>query len=345
MSGAARAAAVVSLGYADLMNGGLRVSVAVVIACGCGTAPTEATRPPSKSTTAGVPTAEDGWELSGNGRDVYSVSRDGDALLLAPVADTHDRYGTWMRHIDATPYRGKRVRISTSVKTEGATKRVDVWSRTLRKDALGDGPGLGGDWKQLDATSDFVSRAMVFDVDEDSDFLQYGVGIAGPGRVWIGGVRIEVVGDDVPTTTGYEGEKIVDGWLMTGVGAPDYELAPDGGAIRAEKKVAETSRFVAVVQRTRANAFSGKRVKATFEVRVDGVKDGVCVMKVQTVERLQYGGFLAVDTKQPVDASKGFVTCELASELPREARWMLFGYTFRGAGRVWVRDARLIAAD
>src|SRR5689334_4204620 len=81
---------------------------------------------PSPSESA---VGEPGWILSGGGRDLYAVRRDTQqnrtAWLLEPVRDTYGKYGTWMRHVDASEYRAKRVRISATIKTEGATRRVD----------------------------------------------------------------------------------------------------------------------------------------------------------------------------------------------------------------------------
>ncbi len=165
--------------------------------------------PPLQDTARSPAVSEDGWLISGGGRDVYTVQedtrtqRDGHGtLLLAPSRDTNGKYGTWMRSIDAAPYRGKRVRLSAYTKTEGATKRADFWGRVQAADSPGDGSGLGGQWMRLPATSDWARTEIVLDVGVAGAMLQYGVGVAGPGRIWVDSPRLEIVGSDVAVTHG-----------------------------------------------------------------------------------------------------------------------------------------------
>src|SRR5262245_38260968 len=65
---------------------------------------------------------EPGWELSGGARKSYALHADVNAMrnghaawLLEPVGDTSGKYATWMRRVEATPYLGKRVRVSASL--------------------------------------------------------------------------------------------------------------------------------------------------------------------------------------------------------------------------------------
>src|SRR5262249_46246010 len=112
------------------------------------------------------------------------------------------KYSTWMRSIDASEYRSKRVRITATLKTLGATRRVDFWARAQAKASPPDGQGLGGDWQALPADSEWREDVIVMDVPPDTARLQYGVGIAGPGKVWIETTKLDVVGQDVPLTHG-----------------------------------------------------------------------------------------------------------------------------------------------
>jgi hypothetical protein len=196
--------------YDSLMRWGL-VLCAALVACADNTPGVAPSVPPPVPEAA--PSArETGWEIQGAARDAYAVRRDlaqRGALLLEPVGETHGHYGTWMRPIDAAPYRGRRVRISASTRTEGTTRRVDLWARAQAVDSPGDGMGLGGDWKKLPTDSDWSPRTIVFDVAEEAAWIDYGFGIAGPGRLWFEGAKIEVVGADVATTNDHEGERPV----------------------------------------------------------------------------------------------------------------------------------------
>lgn len=149
---------------------------------------------------------ESGWRLSGGGRDVYQVvadpeaARDGHATIRLEAIPEREEYGTWMRSIDASPYRGKRVRLSALTKSSGAAVRVDFWARVQASDSPGDGSGLGGRLRRLSPDQDWERKEVVLNVPEAGAYIQYGVGLAGPGRIWMDDAKIEIVGLDVPVS-------------------------------------------------------------------------------------------------------------------------------------------------
>ncbi|NUP08119.1 MAG: hypothetical protein HOW73_18890 [Polyangiaceae bacterium] len=129
---------------------------------------------------------------------------------------------------------------------------------------------------------------------------------------------------------------------MTGVGAPDFTLASDAEAVRIEPKAAPTQRFVALVRTVPADGLVGKEITATFLVRADGLeKPGMCILKVQAEPALAYQGFLAGDFKEIAASTKGFVPCTVSTKVPDGARWILFGATYRGNGKIWVKSPAL----
>lgn len=111
------------------------------------------------------------------------------------------QYATWMRHIDATPYRQKRLRFSVSAKTAGATARGDFWARAKTPQSPIDGVDLVGEFKRMPADSDWVDYVIVFDVPEEASSLEYGVGTSPFGRVWFDQPRVETVDRSVSVTT------------------------------------------------------------------------------------------------------------------------------------------------
>src|SRR5260370_38754020 len=139
---------------------------ACVLDCGGGACPSQMPLSPAPAPAAGSSepqhllildrypneqaVGEAGWILSGGARDAYVVRRDTpggrSAWLLEPIRDTFGSYGTWMRQVDAGEYRGKRGRITAIVRTQGATRRVDVGGRAQTKDrpAGGRRPGRSG---------------------------------------------------------------------------------------------------------------------------------------------------------------------------------------------------------
>ena len=138
----------------------------------------------------------------------------------------------------------------------------------------------------------------------------------------------------------WDGEQTVDGWLMTGIGAPDYTLEADGDAVRIQKSVRQTSRWVAVVRVVPAEAWVGRTFTASLEVRTDGLdeREAGCVMKAQTGRELSYSGFLASNFVTVPTTTKGFTGCELTVQVPPRTKWILYGFTYRGAGKAWVRE-------
>jgi hypothetical protein len=254
-----------------------------------------------------------------------------------------------MRVADAAPYRGKRVRMSAWVKTRGATERADFWGRVQAADSPGDGPGLGGRWTRLPAASDWQSTQIVFDVAAQAATLNYGVGVAGPGDLWVDAPSLEVVGADVPITpmperqvadAKFEGEQTVG---VTGVGAPDHALSQDGAAVKVSPTVADPKRFVHVLRVEKADAYVGKTIKITFEVKADGSVSGGCVAKALGASQWVYMGrtFGTAFQEQPAGATNGFVTCELSLTVAEGARWILYGHASRGSGNVWVKGGSI----
>lgn len=283
---------------------------------------------------------ESGWSLSGGGSEAYAVHLDRDVMRaghptvrLAPIAATHDRYGTYARTLDASPFLGKRVRFSAWVKTQGTTKRADFWARVQARDSPPDGVGLGGRWTYLPKSSEWTHEEIVLDVDPQGDRFNYGVGIAGPGKLWVDEPKMEVVGADVPVTPMYPGEVTVGEWTMTGVGAPDYALAADGKGVRVERKVDGSKRWVAVVRAVPADALRGKKVTATLDVRTDGLDaEGLCLLKIQRSRDLAYQGFIEAQSAPVAASTPSPRRCTVSATIAQDARWILYGFTYRGAG-------------
>ena len=149
-----------------------------------------------------------GWRMSGGGSSEVgvwhdpSITRAGHATRrLTARSDSATMYGTWMNSLFASRYAGKRIRMSAFTRTAGATQRADFWARVQAPDSPGDGPGLMGQWIPLPATSEWTGHTIVLDVPSTGAWVQYGVGLTGPGVLWFDTVTIDVVGPEVPLTT------------------------------------------------------------------------------------------------------------------------------------------------
>lgn len=110
-----------------------------------------------------------------------------------------------MQSIDATQYRGTKIKLTATLRTEDAYcgtiwLRVDgidrIKSPSLRFDNMTsrekDGP--------LTATTGWTSRLIVLDVPTEAASIHYGFFLRGHGKVWARNFSLEVVSDAIPVT-------------------------------------------------------------------------------------------------------------------------------------------------
>lgn len=107
-------------------------------------------------------------------------------------------FGTVMQSIDATRYRGQRVRFSAMIRGReighwaGIWLRVDTASRQRVLDNMQD--------RALRGSTGWAEAANVLDVGQDADSVHFGVLLTGAGAVDLARPRFETVGTDVPVT-------------------------------------------------------------------------------------------------------------------------------------------------
>jgi hypothetical protein len=299
------------------------------------------------------PSGESGWIVSGGARDSYAVRRDTQgghtAWLLEPTRDTAGGYGTWMRHVDAGDYKGKRVRITASVKTQGATQRVDFWARAQGERSPSDGQGLGGDWRALPADSGWVQEVIVLDVPAETAFLEYGVGVAGPGKVWLESAKVEAVGADVAATGQKPGP--VPGWTLEGDDVPEYSIALDtavkhggghaSGALRSV--VPQPKGFGTLDQGFGARPYAGKRLRVRAFIKADKVTGWAGLWMRVDGERTG----LAFDNmeKRPIKGTRDWARYDVVLDVAADSTAIAFGVLLYGAGQVWMDDVAFDVVD
>ena len=147
------------------------------------------------------------WFLAGDTPQDYAYGIDptlrpngkASAYLKAGVAQPTG-FGTLMQAFQGIEYRGKRLRMSGSVKAQEVEQWAGLWMRvdgdggkTLSFDNMQNRPIQGtGDWKRYD---------IVLDVPAESVGIYFGILLAGKGQVWLSNVQFQVVGKEVPTTS------------------------------------------------------------------------------------------------------------------------------------------------
>jgi hypothetical protein len=146
-----------------------------------------------------------GWFAAGSRPQDYAMGIDRQRVrggkptgYIRSLVDDAPGFGTFMHKIDATPYQGKRVRLSAEIKTEGLSHRAGLWMRVdgptqpLAIDNMDDRPITG--------TRDWAHYGCVLEVASAATRIAFGVMLGGRGRVYFGPVTLEVVDRSVPVT-------------------------------------------------------------------------------------------------------------------------------------------------
>jgi hypothetical protein len=157
----------------------------------------------------------DGWTLSSSEPRDYEFGIDSSAsyngepstCLKSKNGASPEGYGGMgpSASLVLHPYRGKRVRLTANVKADGVTGWAGLWMRvdgdddpknahssTVAYDNMQGRPITG--------TRSWHSYSVVLDVPKKVRGIHVGILLNGNGAVWLNGVRVEVVGKDVPTT-------------------------------------------------------------------------------------------------------------------------------------------------
>jgi AraC family transcriptional regulator len=149
-----------------------------------------------------------GWGGFGPAEGAYAatidttVSHSGHAsfLMYSLGAATNSTWLASQQIVDASPYRGRRVRLSGYLRTQNVSS-ADLWlvvngvtggaPMTLLSSHLA--PPLHG-------TLDWQVGSIVFEVDSNATCLRFGATIHGTGAVWLDDVSVDTVSMSVAVT-------------------------------------------------------------------------------------------------------------------------------------------------
>ncbi len=106
--------------------------------------------------------------------------------------------GTLVQSVRAEPYRGRRIRFSGFIRTEGANGGAGLWMRVDGTDAILAYDNMSS--RRIRWTRDWQEAEIVLDVAPESRTITFGLILIGDGKVWLDDVRIEAVGKDVSST-------------------------------------------------------------------------------------------------------------------------------------------------
>jgi hypothetical protein len=159
----------------------------------------------------------EGWIKGGRAPQQYdvgidkTVQRGGHPVVFVKSIEGAEKcvgalcpFGTLMQMASPGEYLGKRVRYSADVKSESIDQEdwAGLWFRVDGPDS-GPGKTLAFDNMQdrpIKGTTDWKRVSIVLDVPENAVAIAFGLLLQGSGKVWMGGLVLEVVPDTEPTT-------------------------------------------------------------------------------------------------------------------------------------------------
>jgi hypothetical protein len=153
--------------------------------------------------TAGLPAA---WKARGAQPLDYDMIRDvetrhgGEASASLRSLGIPRGFGTLLQAFQAGEYRGRRVRMSATVRALEVLGWCGLW---MRVDGASE-DNLAFDnmaTRRITGTRDWVTYTAVLDVPSDAAAIYFGILLDGRGRVWADDFTFEVVGKDVKTTS------------------------------------------------------------------------------------------------------------------------------------------------
>ena len=142
-----------------------------------------------------------GWNLSGASVEAgYTVSAKtegcvsgGCAAVARPAGTGGEGFGSFAQRIDATPYRGKKVRLQAKMKSTlaGAASTARIWLRVDRPEGMGFFDNM--DNRAPHSLSDWTTLEITGDVAPDAVAIAFGMLMVGDGTALIDEVTLDVV--------------------------------------------------------------------------------------------------------------------------------------------------------
>ena len=148
-----------------------------------------------------------GWFSAGSKPNSYEIGidkgsgEDGkNAASIKSIETTVDGFGTLMQNFSPEKYKGKRVRMTGSMKSKDVKDWAGFW---LRIDKAESKESLGFDNMQhraIKGTTDWQKYEIVLDVPDEASNMAFGGLLSGTGQIWFDDLNFEIVDNSVPTT-------------------------------------------------------------------------------------------------------------------------------------------------
>ena len=245
--------------------------------------------------------------------------------------------------VPATRWRGKRVEFSAYLRTQdvrnSAGLNVLVWGpqNRLLADDINGGRLIAG-------THDWTRMASVLEVPEEAQRIEFGVGLWGPGSLWLDSFTISVV----PATMA---ETSDTAWHLSIRSPSKYRLVNDAAEPRSGHATARLESTPGVVAGEWAklmrverslDGLRGRRVRVRATMKAQNLTVGAGVFASAGRFDAQRH-FIQNATKHalPVRGTLGWMTYAVTLDVPADADMLQYGVRFEGAGTLWIDDVVL----
>jgi hypothetical protein len=123
------------------------------------------------------------------------------AATIKSIDKRIDGFGTLMQQCVPDKYLGKKIKMTSFVKTKNVTNWAGIWLRVdksnshqpLSFDNMGDRPIKG--------TTEWTKYEIILDVPNNASLLAYGALIDGTGQIWFDNITFEIISDFAPSTS------------------------------------------------------------------------------------------------------------------------------------------------
>jgi hypothetical protein len=227
-------------------------------------------------------------------------------------------------------------------------------------------PGLGAGQTTMLAMDNMMDRPVigttgwqrydiVLDLPPGAERIAFGAALAGPGKVWVDDVRLEVVNAElVPTTEYYRGtatmfenpdfENGLVGWRKYSQRFSAYEAGTDenvkhggkaSGYLKAEQSNLEVPGEIG--QKIRADDYRGQRVRLTVFIKTESVDKGVGIGMGSLLPDGSQGPYDDMATRL-ITGTTDWQQYHVVIDVPEDATTITMGAVLYGPGQMWVDD-------
>lgn len=148
-----------------------------------------------------------GWFLSGARPDNYKTGIDSviiqhghKSAFIESVAENPEGFSTLMQQCNLKEYKGKRIKMTGYLKTQGANAMASMWSRVddFQNKITADFDNMEN--RPVTGNSDWTKCEIVFDVPDSKCAIAFGFIFSGTGKIWIDNVSFEIVSTSTEKT-------------------------------------------------------------------------------------------------------------------------------------------------